>query len=167
MQEAFRSTISDFAETTARIALAAHAMQLLGVPVLVTEHYPKGLGHTANEIRAVLPTSLYPIEKTTFSACGSEAFEEQLIETRAIHVLVCGIEAHICVSQTVHDLLTAGYKVHFLADCISARVRQSKQVAFSKMQLSGAIPSTTEMALFELMRDAKHEQFKTIQNLIK
>jgi hypothetical protein len=67
----------------------------------------------------------------------------------------------------VHDLLAGGYRVHFLTDCITARAPQNKQVAFQKMQLSGAIPSTTEMALFELMRDAKHKQFKAIQNLIK
>jgi nicotinamidase-related amidase len=167
MQEAFRTTISDFAETTAKIALVAHAAQLLDIPIIVTEQYPKGLGHTANEIKAVLPRGLKPIEKTAFSSCGAKEFEEHLIEMRALHVLVCGIEAHICVNQTVHDLLAGGYRVHFLTDCITARAPQNKQVAFQKMQLSGAIPSTTEMALFELMRDAKHKQFKAIQNLIK
>jgi nicotinamidase-related amidase len=167
MQEAFRSTISDFSEIAARIALIAHAVQVLDVPVIVTEQYPKGLGHTAGEIQAVLPPGLTPIIKTAFSACGAESFEDQLIAAHAVHVLLCGIEAHICVNQTAHDLLEAGYKVHFLTDCITARAPQNKQLAFSKMQQSGALPTTTEMALFELMRDARHAQFKTIQNLIK
>jgi nicotinamidase-related amidase len=167
MQEAFRSKISDFAETSARIALVAHAMQLLKVPVVVTEQYPRGLGHTADEIRAVLPASLEAIEKTAFSSCGAQGFIAELERTRARQVIVCGIEAHICVNQTTHDLLARGLGVHLLTDCITARSRSNKQVALAKMQASGAILSSTEMALFELVRDARHEQFKAIQNLIK
>ncbi|HKQ53262.1 MAG TPA: hydrolase [Pyrinomonadaceae bacterium] len=167
MQEGFRPHISDFAETAAHIALVAHAAQLLNVPVIVTEQYPKGLGRTAGEIQAVLPPGTNVIEKTAFSSCGAQAFEAELERLRAVHVLVCGIEAHVCVNQTTHDLLARGYQAHLLTDCITARSQQNKQVAFAKMQQSGAIPSSTEMALFELMRDAKHEQFKAIQKLIK
>jgi nicotinamidase-related amidase len=167
MQEAFRSSISDFAETAARIALVAHAAQLLSLPLIVTEQYPKGLGHTAGEIKTVLPASLEVIEKTAFSSCGATAFEAELERTGARHILVCGIEAHICVNQTAHDLLARGLNVHLLTDCITARAAQNKQVALLKMQQSGAVPSSTEMALFELLRDARHEQFKAIQKLIK
>lgn len=167
MQEAFRSKISDFAETSARIALVAHAAQLLSLPVIVTEQYPRGLGHTADEIRAVLPSTLEAIEKTAFSSCGAQEFINELERTRARHVIVCGIEAHICVNQTTHDLLARGLTVHLLTDCITSRSPVNKQVALSKMQMSGALPSSTEMALFELIRDARHEQFKAIQNLIK
>ena len=167
MQEAFRASISDFAETAARIALVAHAAQLLRVPIIVTEQYPKGLGLTANEIKAVLPDSLSVIEKTAFSACGAEQFERELERAGARQVLVCGIEAHICVNQTTHDLLSRGRQVHLLMDCITARTAHNKQTALNKMQQSGALPSSTEMALFELLRDARHEQFKAIQKLIK
>jgi nicotinamidase-related amidase len=167
MQEAFRSKISDFAETSARIALVAHASQLLNLPIIVTEQYPRGLGSTADEIRAVLPAELEAIEKSAFSSCGAQSFINELERTRARHIIVCGIEAHICVNQTTHDLLARGLGVHLLIDCITARSQSNKQVALAKMQMSGAIPSSTEMALFELIRDAKHEQFKAIQNLIK
>ena len=167
MQESFRSVISDFTETAARIALVAHAAVLLNVPIIVTEQYPKGLGHTANEIKAVLPAGVKIIEKTAFSSCGASSFEAELERTRALHVLICGIEAHICVNQTAHDLLERGYRVHLLTDCITARHPHNRQTGISKMQQSGAIPSTIEMALFELMRDARHEQFKAIQRLIK
>jgi len=167
MQESFRGPVSDFAETAARIALVAHAAQLLNVPIIVTEQYPKGLGHTANEIRAVLPSTIEVIEKTAFSSCGAQSFAAQLERAGARHVLVCGIEAHVCVNQTVHDLLARGYKVHLLTDCIASRALSNKHVALNKMQQSGALPSSIEMALFELMRDARHEQFKAIQNLIK
>jgi nicotinamidase-related amidase len=167
MQESFRAAISDFSETAARIALVAHAVRLLEVPVLVTEQYPKGLGHTASEIRAVLPAGFEAVEKTAFSSCGAREFVAQLEATQARHLLLCGIEAHICVNQTAHDLLAAGYKVHLLADCITARTAQNKQAGLQKMTASGALPATTELALFELLRDARHEQFKAIQKLIK
>ena len=78
MQEGFRAAISDFAETAARIALVAHSAQLLQVPVIVTEKYPRGLGHTASEIKAVLPAGFKAIEKTAFSSCGANAFEAEL-----------------------------------------------------------------------------------------
>ena len=167
MQEGFRSSISDFADTSARIALMAHAAQLLGVPILVTEQYPKGLGRTAAEIRAVLPPALEPFEKTAFSSCGAQAFIAELERLRARQILVCGIEAHVCVNQTTHDLLVRGLQVHLLTECITARAAHNKEIGFAKMQQSGALPSSIEMALFELMRDARHEQFKAVQKLIK
>ncbi len=167
MQEAFRAKISDFAETAARIALVAHAVQLLDVPLIVTEQYPRGLGQTADEIKTVLPDMLEVIEKTAFSSCGASRFVAQLERTGARHILVCGIEAHVCVNQTTHDLLARGYKVHLLTDCITARAAENKRLALAKMQQSGALPSSTEMAIFELLRDARHEQFKAIQKLIK
>ncbi len=167
MQEAFRSAISDFAEIAARIALVAHAVQLLEVPVIVTEQYPKGLGYTADEIRAVLPAGLEFIEKTAFSSCGAQEFVAQLEAHDTRQVLICGIEAHVCVNQTTHDLLARGLSVHLLTECISARADHNKQLALAKMRQSGAVLSSIEMALFELMRDAGHKQFKAIQKLIK
>jgi len=167
MQEAFRASISDFAEIAVRIALMAHAAQLLGVPVIVTEQYPKGLGHTAGEIRSVLPESLEPIEKTAFSSCGAQEFVAQLERHGAHQVLICGIEAHVCVNQTTHDLLARGLQVHLLTECITARTAHNRQTGLAKMRQSGALPSSIETALFELMRDAAHKQFKAVQRLIK
>ncbi len=94
-------------------------------------------------------------------------FRAQLESVGARQVLLCGIEAHVCVNQTAHDLLALGLQVHLLSDCVSSRSAQNKQVGLDKMKQSGALPSSTEMALFELMRDARHEQFKAIQKLIK
>lgn len=167
VQESFRQPIQDFSELAARVALVAHAVQLLGVPVLVTEQYPKGLGRTAGEIRAVLPEGSEPIEKTAFSSCGAGEFVARLEAACARQVLLCGVEAHVCVNQTAHDLLARGYQVHLLADCVSSRAEQNRRVGVEKMLRSGVIPSSTELALFELMRDARHEQFKAIQKLIK
>jgi nicotinamidase-related amidase len=167
VQESFRPHIPDFAELAARVALVTRAAQLLGVPVVVTEQYPKGLGHTAGEIRAVLPENFEAVEKTAFSSCGAQEFVARLEQAGARQILLCGIEAHVCVNQTAHDLLARGYQVHLLTDCISSRSPQNRQVGLDKLRQSGAIPSSTEMALFELMRDARHEQFKAIQKLIK
>ena len=167
VQEAFRPHIPDFAKLAARVALVSCAALLLGVPVVVTEQYPKGLGRTAAEIVAVLPGDFEPVEKTAFSSCGAQEFVSRLDGAGARQVLLCGIEAHVCVNQTAHDLLARGYQVHLLTDCVSSRTAQNRQTGLDKMMRSGALPSSTELALFELMRDARHEQFKAIQKLIK
>jgi nicotinamidase-related amidase len=90
-----------------------------------------------------------------------------LANTGARQVLICGLEAHICVNQTVHDLLAAGLQVHLITDCITSRDPRNKVLALARMQACGAIPSSVEMALFELMRDARHQGFRDIQKLIK
>lgn len=167
MQEAFRVQMADFTETAERIATVVKGAALLNVPVIVTEQYPKGLGHTATEIIDVLPASAQKIEKTRFSACGVQAFETQLDRTNAKQVVVCGIEAHICVNQTVQDLLGRGIQVHVLADCVTSRWANNRLIALARMQQSGAIPSSVEMCLFEFLRDSKHEQFRAVQALIK
>jgi nicotinamidase-related amidase len=167
MQEAFRLRIANFDASSARIAMMTKAATLLNIPIVVTEQYPKGLGHTAPLIKEVLPQNTQIIEKTTFSSCGAQEFCSKLESARVKQILVCGIEAHICVNQTVHDLLASGYQVHLLTDCISSRNKRDRRAGLEKMQMSGAIPSSVEMALFEMMRDAKHEQFKAIQGLVK
>src|SRR5882762_9786044 len=102
MQDAFRSKIPNFTEVANRIAVMVEGARLLGLPIVVTEQYPKGLGHTAPEILAVLPESLEVIEKTTFSSCGAQSFLSQLERSATKQILLSGIEAHICVNQTAH-----------------------------------------------------------------
>lgn len=167
VQEAFREIIPDFPALANRIAILARGMQILGVPILVTEQYPRGLGKTAAEIAEMLAPETAILEKTAFSSCGAAAFREQLEKLGRDQVIVCGIEAHICVNQTVHDLLAAGKQVHLAVDCISSRSEANRSAALTKMHSSGALVTTTEMALFELMRDSRHEHFKAIQALIK
>lgn len=167
MQEAFRAVMPDFGEVAARIATAVEGARLLEIPVIVTEQYPKGLKHTAEEIVARLPADLKAIEKTCFSSCGSDDFVSQLTRSGKRQVLVCGIEAHICVLQTSLDLLERGFEVFLLVDCITSRKPESKQVALARLTQAGAIPSTLEMSLFEMMGGADSPQFKAIQSLIK
>lgn len=167
VQEAFRTVIHDAEGLAKRIARLARGMQILGVPVVVTEQYPRGLGETVREISEVLKAGTFKAEKTAFSSCGAASFTEHMDQLGSEQIVVCGIEAHICVNQTTHDLLQSGRQVHLAVDCISSRVDGSRKVALRKMQSSGALLTTTEMALFELMRDARHEHFKEIQALIK
>lgn len=165
-QESFRQHL-DFAPIAANISRIVRGFQLLNLPVIITEQYPKGLGRTAGEILEVLPERFRCIEKSSFSSCGASQFLEKLQATNTKQVLVCGLETHVCVNQTVHDLLDEGYEVHLLQDAVGSRSQVNKEIAIAKMTLSGAVPSCVEMALFELMRDARHEKFKEIQNLIK
>ena len=167
MQEAFRSAIGDFALIASRISTAVRGFQVLGCPVVVTEQYPKGLGHTAEEIGLVLDESVQVLEKSTFSAGGVEQFTGTLRSLGARQIVLCGIETHVCVNQTAHDLLAEGFAVHLLADCVGSRFEHDKQAGLEKMWRSGVVPSSTELALFELMGDSRHEKFKEIQELIR
>ncbi len=167
VQEAFRNAIPDFALVVSRISTAVRGFQTLGVPVIVTEQYPTGLGHTAEEIQLVLTGGNEAIEKTAFSSCGGAGFYSKLEEFGVSQIVLCGFETHVCVNQTAHDLLDRGFQVHIMSDCVASRFDYNRLAGLSKMQRSGAIESSTEMALFELMRDAKHEKFKEIQALIK
>jgi nicotinamidase-related amidase len=167
MQEAFRPVIPEFGEVAARIAKAVQGARLLEIPVIVTEQYPRGLRHTAEEILPHLPAEPKVIEKMCFSSCGTDEFRSQFISRNIKQALVCGIEAHICVTQTVLDLLSRGVEVHLLVDCITSRKRESKEVALARLTQAGAVQSNLEMALFELMRTADSPQFKAVQSLIK
>ena len=167
MQEAFRSPIPDFSEIVVSTSIAVRGFAILDVPVIVTEQYPKGLGRTAEEILLSLPDDTEIIEKSTFSSCGGNSFLEKLQALNAKQIVLAGIEAHICVNQTAHDLLSENYQVHLLQDCVSSRTTHDKHTGIEKMYRSGVIPSNVEMALFELMRDSKHEKFKEIQALVK
>ncbi|HVF29437.1 MAG TPA: hydrolase [Pyrinomonadaceae bacterium] len=167
IQEAFRNVITDFSRVASRTAAAVRGFQMLDVPVFVTEQYPKGLGRTAHEIQAELAEDFEYIDKTAFSSCGAPKVEAGF---RAVHVeqiVVCGLEAHVCVNQTVHDLLDRGYDVHLLTDCVGSRHQNDRDAGLKKMFSSGAVPSTLEIALFELLRDATHEKFKEVQQLVK
>ncbi len=167
VQEGFRPIIADFDKIAKRAATMVRGCQILGVPVFVTEQYPKGLGNTAVEIKSLFDDDISIFEKTAFSSCGAEAFVAGLTDRGIKQVMICGLETHICVSQTAHDLLDRGFQVHVLSDCVTSRFEYNRLAGIAKLQNSGVILSSIEMALFELLRDAKHEHFKDIQRLFK
>jgi nicotinamidase-related amidase len=167
VQEAFRNVIDKFDGLASRIAVAVRGFQILDRPVFVTEQYPKGLGRTADEIREVLTPEFNYLEKTAFSSCGAAMLEDQFRTAGISQVVVCGLETHICVNQTTHDLLDRRFAVHILTDCVASRTKRNRRAGLTKMLASGAIPSSVEMALFEMMRDSMHDKFKDIQRLVK
>lgn len=167
IQEAFRSAVPDFALIASRASMAVRGFQTLGVPVLVTEQYPEGLGKTAEELQLVFDENAEVFEKTAFSSCGATPFVERLGEADIRQVVLCGLETHVCVNQTAHDLMDRGFQVHVMTDCVASRFSHDREAGLGKMLASGAVSSSVEMALFELMRDSTHEKFKEIQALIR
>lgn len=166
MQEAFRPVIDQFDTTASRIGTMVQISNELNIPIIVTEQYPKGLGRTVKEITQHLQPGFEPIEKMVYSACGVQDFDTKLRELHIEQILICGIEAHICVSQTVHDLIQNQYQVHLLTDAISTRVPYNKDVAMKRLSQAGAVYSSIETATFELC-GVTDPEFKTIQRLIK
>lgn len=142
-------------------------MQILDIPIIQLEQYPKGLGPTVDEVKQLFDDDNEPISKMNFSACQTPEFQATVGELGKDSFLVAGIEAHICVYQTVRELLSSGKYVEYVRDGISSRTVENKQLAIDKMNLLGAFPTSVEMALFELMGTAEHPRFKEISQLIK
>jgi isochorismate hydrolase len=142
---------------------------ILGLPIIVTEQYPKAFGPTVSELSdpAVLSPSTPIIAKTKFSMWTSEV-EALMAKTPSVkQILLCGIETHVCVLQTTLDLLERGYEVHLLTDGLSSCRAHDRTVALNRMAQAGALLSTSEMSLFQLMGDAKNSNFKAVSALIK
>ncbi|MBN1176661.1 MAG: hydrolase [Dehalococcoidales bacterium] len=138
----------------------------LGIPIILTEQYPKGLGPTLPEIKELL-TDIKPVEKVCFNCCDERAFGESLESLKRKQVLIAGIEAHICVYQTAMALLRDGYEVQVVGDGVSSREPENKLVSLFRMGAAGVSPTTVEMALFELLKVASGDKFKQISNIVK
>jgi nicotinamidase-related amidase len=167
VQEAFRPVIDGFDQVVRNCGLLAEGFGVLGRPVLVSEQYPKGLGHTVPEIAERLPEGVEPVEKVRFSACGVDAFEEALEAAGCKAWVVAGIETHVCVNQTVHDLISRGYEAHVAADAVSSRAAENRTLGLEKMAAAGAHTTSTEMALFEMLEQAGSDEFKAISKLVR
>ena len=167
VQEGFRSVIDGFDEMAHNVGILAEGFGILGRPVLVSEQYPKGLGHTVAEVEERLPAFTERVEKMRFSACGVEGFEKALKGSRCSRWVVCGIETHVCVNQTVHDLLEHGYEVHVAEDAVSSRTPANRRIAMGKMLAAGAHATSAEMALFEMLEQAGGDEFKAISKLVR
>ena len=140
--------------------------RLLGVPALIIEQNPAGLGPTVETISSLLPDVL-KVTKFSFSCCAEADFIDQVKSTGRRQILICGIESHICVYQTGSDLLSAGYEVQVVSDAVASRAPQNKELALQRLAAEGGVITGVEMALFELLRTAKAEQFKAISAIIK
>jgi nicotinamidase-related amidase len=159
VQEGFRS-YETFDAVAAACGRLVEGARILGVPVIATAQYPKGLGPVVPEVGL---DGERPVEKTAFSAARADGFD---LGGRD-QAVVCGIEAHICVSQTVHDLLGHGVEVHVARDAVGSRRPGDLDVGLSKMERAGAVTSSVETALFELCERAGTPEFKAVQQVIK
>jgi len=142
------------------------ACKLLGVPVICTEQYPKGLGGTVDELKELIGDEP-PYEKLSFSCCGNNDFMKRLRSLGRNDILVVGMETHVCVYQTCVELLEFGYNVHLVTDAVSSRSEQNRALGIHCIERAGAAPTSTEMAIFELLRVAEGDTFKAISKIIK
>jgi nicotinamidase-related amidase len=146
-----------------RLIRAAVVMKL---PVVATEQYRKGVGATTPEIAAAIP-GFAPLEKLAFSCCGADGFVKALRDCQATDIVLCGIEAHVCVTQTCLDLLDQGFRPFVVTDAISSRTPENCRAGEGRMRDAGAVMVTTEMILFELLGRAGTDEFKQILPLVK
>ena len=147
------------------VAMLVEVAGLLGLPVVTTEQYPKGIGHTVPELAAACNETV--IEKVSFGCCGEEAFLEALKNTGRTQVLITGMEAHVCVYQTVLGLLEDGYYVHLIRDAICSRNKTDYLAGVANAGQAGAVVTTAETVMFQMLQESTHEQFRAVSKLVK
>jgi nicotinamidase-related amidase len=162
VQEGFRKAIPDFERVAAATATLIGGAEAIGVPIVISEQYPKGLGKTVPEVADHLPEGTQPLQKLIFSAAEAEGFD---LGGRD-QALICGVETHVCVNQTALDLLASGIEVQIAEDAVGSRSEENKQVGLHKMERAGGVMTSVETALFELLGRAGTDEFKRVQKLI-
>lgn len=153
-------------EVLRKCLILMEGLKILDIPIYITEQYPRGLGPTLDAVSDTLDV-LPAIEKTAFSCCDEPEFLKSLEKSDRNTLIICGIEAHVCVMQTAIDLLESGNKVVVVEDCVSSRNPDDKRVAVQRMRSEGAVIATCESILFELTRKSGTEEFKAISRLVK
>ncbi|KAM6985388.1 isochorismatase domain-containing protein 1 [Aplochiton taeniatus] len=165
MQERFRPVIKYFGDIISVGQRLLQGARTLGIPVVVTEQYPKGLGSTVQELD--LSAARLVVPKTKFSMVVPEV-EALLAELPAVRsVVLFGVETHVCIQQTALDLIGRGYEVHLVADSASSRSMMDRMFAFERLARAGVIVTTSEAVLLQLVADKEHPKFKEVQNIIK
>jgi nicotinamidase-related amidase len=166
VQEAFRPHLPGFDDLVRDVCLLVGGARELDVPVVLTEQYPEGLGATASEILEAAGDAEI-VAKLEFSAVRAAGFEELLRRLGRSQLLVCGLEAHVCVHQTVVDLLRRGLSVHLAVDAVGSLDPVDREIGVRRALSGGAHASSVEMALFELLGVAGSEEFRAVHALIK
>jgi nicotinamidase-related amidase len=163
VQEAFRKAVPSFGDVADTSATLVRGAAAIGVPIVATEQYPKGLGATVPEIAEHMPAGVEPVDKVRFSATEAEGFD---LGDRD-QAILCGVETHVCVMQTALDLLERGVEVHVVADAVGSRTDDNRRLGLERMERAGATVSSVEMALFELLGGSDADAFKEVQALVK
>ncbi len=166
-QEKLLSAMPDAEHVVEKTAILLQAAKELAVPVMVSEHYPKGLGRTNPALQSNHAVTL---EKTAFSCWRDDAMKRHFVdlhENGRPQIIVCGLEAHICAMQSCIDLAQAGFAVFAVSDAMASRKQVSADLAFDRMRMVGVHVVNTEMVVFELLENAKSPNFKSLSQLIK
>jgi nicotinamidase-related amidase len=148
------------------VKILASAARRLEVPVLVTEQYPKGLGRTLPELRTLLGDTP-PFEKTAFSCAGADGFMDRVRALGADHVILTGIEAHVCVLLTALDLLGRGLRVSVVADAVCSRRPANLEIGLAQARQAGAVVTATETVVFQLLGGADSDAFRELSKLLR
>lgn len=149
-----------------KVVKLVKGMKVFDVPTVVTQQYTKGIGETIPSIAEALGDFKH-VEKTTFSCMANDEFAAKMKEFDRKNVVVCGIEAHICVQQTVLELMEAGYNVYLVTDCVASRSEEDKLWSITRMGEAGAVITTYEAVLYEILRDSKADGFKAVSAIVK
>ena len=166
IQERLLPAMADPDSVQANGAILLKAAMRLGVPMLGSEQYPKGLGPTVSVLRALVPEGA-TLAKTAFSCAGDPALRARIARLERPQAVVCGIETHVCVLQTALDLTAEGYRCFVVRDACSSRRQASTDAAVARLQLAGVAIVTTEMVLFEWLHDAATPEFRDVSALIR
>ena len=140
--------------------------KILKLPIIWTEQYPKGLGRTLEDVKSEL-SHLDPVEKLSFSCFGEPRFVESLSKHDSTQLMICGIETHICVEQTVLDGIGCGYQMHVLEDACGSRKERDHGAGLRKMEGAGAVLTCTEMAMYEILARSDAQEFREVLKLVK
>ena len=167
VQEKLLNAVFNKASLEKKATTVANTAKILGIPVIVTEQYPKGLGATVESLKNVLPEDTQYFEKTAFSALENKEVKDALKKLGKKQVVIFGIETHICVSQTTNALIQEGFDVSVIKDACGSRAEYEYLAGLDRMKENGAHLLTTEIALFEWLKSAKNPKFKEVQALIK
>ena len=166
IQDAFVGHIHEMDRVVGRSGVMIEAAKLLSLPIIITEQYPKGLGRTVADLRAMLSDCPH-YEKVTFSCCQTQSITDALLAADRSQVLLVGIETHVCIAQTACDLLAMNLQVHVAADAVSSQRRSDHEIALRRLEGLGVLLTTTEAAIMEMTVSSKHPAFKGISALIK
>ena len=166
-QEKLLNAIYNKKQTEKKALIMVKTANILGIPIIVTEQYPKGLGETIQEIKDAIGQNTEYYEKTSFSALDNSKIADAIYKSNKKQIVLFGIETHICVSQTVNALMNEGYDVTVISDASSSRTEAEHLAGLERIKENGAHIITTEIAVFEWLKNAKHTKFKEVQNLIK
>lgn len=167
IQERLFPHINNHSQLEKNINTLLQGLKALEVQTFVFEQYTKGLGTTIASIKSTLGEAYAPVEKICFSVLGDDANVKLLRDTNKKRVIVCGIETHVCILQTALDLVERGYTPVIPVDCVGSRSELDHSIAIERLRTEGAIITTKESILFELLRIAGTEQFKSISQLVK